>query len=268
MEKDLTPFERAHRFTARWEGGYVCHPDDPGGATNHGISLRFLRGLGIAGSSGGGAGGKACSPARPSSSAGLGVQASRAAERKAAGERIRSFEFDEGLYAALAAEPSALDGDVDDDGRISLEDVRAIRPFLAAAFMRRHFWDAVPLDGLASRRPLCAQAIYDTAVNMGLRTAVELAQRAVGVRVDGIFGPKTLAAFLRVRDRSTAVAICHLRRGRYAELASASPRLRVFLKGWLDRTDALEAEVASSRSLPVGSRVGDALQGKGEGGGL
>lgn len=264
MEMELTPFERAHRFTSRWEGGYVFHPDDPGGATNLGISLRFLRGLGIAGCSD--AGGRAAPHVRPSSSgkpageradAVPGIRAARAAGRKAAGERIRAFDFDEEAYAALAGDPSALDGDVDGDGRIGLEDVKAIRPFLAAAFLRRHFWDAVPLDGLASRRPLCAQVIYDTAVNMGLRTAVRLAQKAVGARVDGVFGPQTLAAFLRCRDRRTAEAICHLRRGRYAELASATPRLRVFLKGWLDRTDALEAEIAAAPSLPAGAAKGE-----------
>ena len=38
-----TAFDKAHEFTARWEGGYVDNPNDPGGATNYGISLAFLR---------------------------------------------------------------------------------------------------------------------------------------------------------------------------------------------------------------------------------
>lgn len=29
------------------EGGYVDHPNDPGGATNHGISLRYAQGVGL-----------------------------------------------------------------------------------------------------------------------------------------------------------------------------------------------------------------------------
>ena len=40
-------FNMAHSFTALWEGGYIDHPSDPGGATNYGISLRFLREQGI-----------------------------------------------------------------------------------------------------------------------------------------------------------------------------------------------------------------------------
>ena len=40
-------FDRANAFTAKWEGGYVNHPNDPGGATNHGVSLRWLKDEGI-----------------------------------------------------------------------------------------------------------------------------------------------------------------------------------------------------------------------------
>lgn len=40
-------FDRIHAFVAKWEGGYVNHKNDPGGATNHGVSLRWLRGTGM-----------------------------------------------------------------------------------------------------------------------------------------------------------------------------------------------------------------------------
>lgn len=37
-----TSFDTAHIFTARWEGGLSEHAADPGGVTNHGVSLRWL----------------------------------------------------------------------------------------------------------------------------------------------------------------------------------------------------------------------------------
>jgi lysozyme family protein len=40
-------FDRAHVFTAKWEGGFINHPNDPGGATNFGVSLRWLKDEGI-----------------------------------------------------------------------------------------------------------------------------------------------------------------------------------------------------------------------------
>lgn len=33
-------FQEALRFTLKWEGGYVSHPQDPGGATNMGITQK------------------------------------------------------------------------------------------------------------------------------------------------------------------------------------------------------------------------------------
>ena len=36
-------FITANAFTQKWEKGYVNHPNDPGGATYNGVSLRFLK---------------------------------------------------------------------------------------------------------------------------------------------------------------------------------------------------------------------------------
>ena len=36
-------WEYAQAFVAKWEGGLIDHPSDPGGITNHGVSLRFLK---------------------------------------------------------------------------------------------------------------------------------------------------------------------------------------------------------------------------------
>lgn len=40
-------FTAAHAHVAKWEGGFFDHPNDPGGVTNHGVSLMFLKSLGL-----------------------------------------------------------------------------------------------------------------------------------------------------------------------------------------------------------------------------
>ena len=40
-------FEAAHAHVMKWEGGFFDHPSDPGGVTNFGVSLMFLKGLGL-----------------------------------------------------------------------------------------------------------------------------------------------------------------------------------------------------------------------------
>lgn len=56
---------------------------------------------------------------------------------------------------------------------------------------RRDYWSAVHGDDVPAS---IALLLFDSAVNMGVGQAVRLLQQAVGVTVDGAFGPKTLAA--------------------------------------------------------------------------
>lgn len=42
-------FETAHAHVCKWEGFYSDDPDDAGGATKYGVSLKFLQGLGTEG---------------------------------------------------------------------------------------------------------------------------------------------------------------------------------------------------------------------------
>lgn len=44
---DIADFKTSQKFTAEWEGGYCNHPNDPGGATKYGVSLRWLQSLPI-----------------------------------------------------------------------------------------------------------------------------------------------------------------------------------------------------------------------------
>ncbi|WP_308620854.1 glycosyl hydrolase 108 family protein [uncultured Desulfovibrio sp.] len=114
----------------------------------------------------------------------------------------------------------------------------------ARAMFRHEFWDALHLDDLPFRQ---AALLYDAAVNSGPAQAVRLSQRGynqcvthgVKLAVDGVLGPMTRKA-LQTDTDAVIRAIIQARRDFYESLAESRPDQRVFLKGWLNRADALE----------------------------
>lgn len=114
------------------EGGYVNDPDDPGGATNHGVTVHTMRRLGL---------------------------------------------------------------DLTGDGAVNNQDVRVLTAERAQQIFIDHYFKEPGLDQL----PLPLQAsVFDMYVNAG-NNAVKILQRLlnqmrIAVAVDGVLGPKTIAA--------------------------------------------------------------------------
>jgi lysozyme family protein len=166
-------FQASLPFVLRWEGGYVNHPADPGGATNKGVTQR--------------------------------VYDDWLARKGMPGRDVRQITDDE---------------------------VRAI--------YEGGYWMPPRCDLL--QRPLDLVQ-FDTAVNMGVGRAVRMLQACVGCAVDGDFGPATQRA-VEACDVGTAVAsYCDRREAFYRSLAQRNPKMAVFLKGWLNRLNALRKEV-------------------------
>ncbi|MGN0009557.1 MAG: glycoside hydrolase family 108 protein [Desulfovibrionaceae bacterium] len=212
-------FEDAHAFTARWEGGLTEHPADPGGITNHGVSLRWVRSL---------------------------VEQARAECRRSA--RGCGDCIDAGTPSC----PALCDSDMDGDGDVDADDIRACTAAQAARLFKKHFWDA----GRCGRLPEpLAIAMYDSAVNLGLPRAARLLQQAMNltgesqleeyreITVDGCVGPRTLALGKALEEADLAQyaarRLVALRRQFYSRLTTTRPSLRVFLPGWNNRCKAL-----------------------------
>lgn len=98
----------------------------------------------------------------------------------------------------------------------------------ARAIYRRDYWDAVRADEMPSA---VAVAVFDMAVNAGVRTAIRLLQRVVRVTDDGIIGPVTLAAVNSAEPNEIAIRYAAERLMHYA----AIPGWQRYGRGWSRR---------------------------------
>ena len=133
------------RDIVRREGGFVDDPDDPGGATKHGVSLHTLRRLGL-----------------------------------------------------------DLDGDQD----VDRADVERISEALAEEIFLKEYFEKPGISRLPE--PLWA-TVFDMQVNAGAQ-AIRILQRlvcdmGVSCAVDGVIGPKTLAAVQSTISRAQSFLV-------------------------------------------------------------
>ena len=176
--------EIAEQIVAR-EGGFVNDPDDPGGATKHGVTIHTMRRLGL---------------------------------------------------------------DLTGDGRVGVDDVRALSRAQATDIFVEHYFVAPGI----SRLPNALQAsVFDMYVNAG-GNAAKILQRLLrqmgfGIAVDGAIGPQTVSA-AQDAARPDPVALRDAygvaRRNYYFALADARPASRKYARtragdkgGWIRRAE-------------------------------
>lgn len=119
---------------------------------------------------------------------------------------------------------------------ITAEEVRSIYD--------RNYWQA----GKCGQLPALLDLVhFDGCVNIGIGGATRLLQKAVGSKVDGGFGPQTLKDIehaLKDNDaKAIALNIIDLRREYYRRIVDRNATQGVFLKGWLNRCNALQLAV-------------------------
>ena len=85
---------------------------------------------------------------------------------------------------------------------------------------------------------------FDFAVNAGNKQAAKILQRSLNVPDDGIIGPQTLNAASSATDEHI-IRYAELRRTFYNGLAARRPKDKIFLKGWLLRTNRCERKALS-----------------------
>ncbi len=174
----------AEEIVAR-EGGFVNDPDDPGGATNFGVTIHTMRRLGL---------------------------------------------------------------DLDRDGVIDADDVRALSRAQAVDIFIEHYYRRPGIDRLPE---VLRASVFDMQVNAGAN-AVRILQRLLremghAVDVDGVIGPQTVAAAQAAAEAAPdhiADAYGIARRNYYLRLADVRPASRKFARtraggkgGWIRRAE-------------------------------
>lgn len=165
--------EKALVHVLEMEGGWSDHPDDPGGATNLGITHGTLK---------------------------------RALDRK-----------------LLTKGPTES----------TRERLKRLTPREAKIVYRHLYWQPSHAPMLGEGLDLL---VFDAAVNQGVTRSTRFLQKALGVKVDGVWGPQTQQAALRAcstHERQQQVMLDYaVHRGlHYSSLSKMS----VFGKGWFRR---------------------------------
>lgn len=126
----------------------------------------------------------------------------------------------------------------------TVADLKQISNHEVFTIYKNEYWDKIWGDKVQNQS--VAEIVFDHAVNAGPSVAIKMLQRLLNERlsnqlvVDGAMGPKTLAA-----TNSPSIDQDQLhddyadRRKRfYKQLVAKNPKLRVFLKGWLNRVNS------------------------------
>lgn len=103
---------------------------------------------------------------------------------------------------------------------------------LAKAIYRRSYWDAVRADELPEG---VRYAVFDAAVNSGVKQAVKWMQRAVGATDDGVIGPQTL----RLVNAAPPDRVARQMLGVRLRFMTDLPTWPAFGKGWARRIATL-----------------------------
>ena len=104
-------------------------------------------------------------------------------------------------------------------------------------FYKNEFWDKARLDEVVSQQ--IANEIFVAGVNMGMKKAVMLAQKLVGVPADGLVGPKTLKAINAFDDAVFDEMYDVLETDHYEMIIANNPSKRIYAKGWRNRAIAV-----------------------------
>lgn len=123
--------------------------------------------------------------------------------------------------------------DKDGDGDIDVDDLHLLtREDVVNRVLKPHYWDRWKADEIKSQS--VANILVDWAWASGVH-GIEIPQRLLGVKVDGIVGPKTLAAVNAKNPRELFDMIKIARFDFIEDICRQRPTNNKFKRGWMNR---------------------------------
>ena len=128
--------------------------------------------------------------------------------------------------------------DKDGDGDIDVDDLKLLsKDDVLNRVLKPHYWDKLKADQIKSQS--VANILVDWVWGSGAN-GIKIPQKLLGLTVDGIVGPKTLAA---VNSSDSLVLFNTIKAEREAflwRIVERDPTQKRFIKGWLNRLNALK----------------------------
>ena len=114
-------------------------------------------------------------------------------------------------------------------------DIRNLTEQQAREIYKRDYWDHIRGDDIQSQ--VIAEHIFDTCVNMGVKTGSRMAQSVLGIQpADGVIGSASLAAINQADPTLFVAGFTLAKIARYAYICNRDKSQSKYLLGWVNRS--------------------------------
>jgi lysozyme family protein len=121
---------------------------------------------------------------------------------------------------------------------VTADDIKNLSMGEAISIYRQFYWFDPGFDDLNLSVPM-VEMVFDTGVHSGTKVAKRLLQAAAGTKVDGVIGPKSVAAIDAMEPVKLASAFMAFRVAYIGRLITKRPSQAAFAWGWMNRMKEL-----------------------------